>query len=107
MLNLPAGRQVVHAQLPGFRMANRILTVAAPSDLQIELERQLGMVQFDGIQEGTPVLVDGKPAVFQGASKLALGAGTYEVKVVQDGKTLSRQNVEVKDQSTVPVSVKQ
>jgi len=106
-LNLAPGRQVIHAQTPGYRIANRIVTVgAAGAEVPIVLERQLGVVQFDGIQEGTPVLVDGKPAVYQAAAKLSLGAGTYEVKVVQDGKVLSRQNVEVKDQSTVAVSLK-
>jgi hypothetical protein len=107
-LNLAPGRQVIHAQTPGYRIANRIVTVgAAASEVQIVLERQLGTVRLDGIQDGTQVLVDGKPAVYQGAPKLSLGAGTYEVKVVQDGKIVSRQNVEVKDDSTVAVSLKQ
>jgi len=106
-VSLSPARHVIRAQLPGYRIANQIVTVAASgAEVHIPLERQSGFVQFDGIQSGTPVLVDGKPVTYQGPAKLSLAAGTYEVKIVQEGQVLSRQNFEVKDQSTMAISFK-
>jgi hypothetical protein len=64
-------------------------------------------VQFEGIEAGTPVLLDGKPVVYQGAPKFTMAAGAYEVKVMRDGQVVNRQNMEIKDQGITAVKVPQ
>jgi tetratricopeptide (TPR) repeat protein len=108
LLNLAPQRQVIHAQIPGFRPENRVITPApAGTDMQIVMQRQLGYVVFEGLDAGTPVLLDGKPMTTQGAARFLLVAGPYEVKVVRENQVLNRQNVEVKDQGTINLTVKQ
>jgi hypothetical protein len=108
ILSVAAQRQVIKAQIPGYRAESRTVTPDANgASLEIVMQPQLGYVQFDGLQSGTPVMLDGKAVTYQGPARLSLVAGTYEVRFVRDGQVLSRQNVEVKDQGTVAVAVKQ
>jgi carboxyl-terminal processing protease len=108
MMSLAPPRKVVKAVIPGYRQEIRIVQPdPANSGLHIVMQRQLGYVQFEGIEAGTPVLLDGKPVVYQGAPKFSLAAGTYEVKVMRDGQVVNRENVEIKDQRTIAVTVKQ
>ena len=108
MLSLTAAKHVIKAQIPGFRPESRTVTPAATgAELEIVMQPQLGYVQFDGLQAGTPVVLDGKPITYQGPAKFSLVAGTYEIRYVREGQVLNRQNVEVKDQGTVELAVKQ
>ncbi len=62
-----------------------------------------GFVQLEGLSPDAVVLVEGKPVRAQG--RLALPAGTYEVRLVEKGNVLGKQTVEVKALSTVAVTV--
>jgi tetratricopeptide (TPR) repeat protein len=68
-------------------------------------EQQFGYVQFDSAAPDTPILYDGQTAPSGG--KLRLPTGDYEVRSVQDGKVLVRQQVVVTPLSTSTVTVKQ
>lgn len=62
-----------------------------------------GFVQLEGLSPEAVVLVEGKPVPAQG--RLALPAGTYEIRLVEKGNVLGKQTVEVKALSTVVVPV--
>jgi len=61
-------------------------------------------VQFDGPAAQTPVLFAGRQVVLP--NKLKLPAGKYEVRTVDEGKVVSRQDLEVKPLSTQTIKVK-
>jgi hypothetical protein len=62
-----------------------------------------GFVQLEGLSAEATVLVEGKPVSAKG--RLTLPAGKYEVRLVENGKTLGTQTVEVKALSTIVVPV--
>ena len=66
---------------------------------------EYGYVQFDGFADKTPVLFAGKQIVLP--TKLKLPAGKYEVRTVDEGKVVNRQDLEVKPLSTQTIKVKQ
>lgn len=108
VLSLPGERQVIRAAIQGYRTETRVFTPGATAqDVDIVMQRQLGYVQFDGLQPGTPVLLDGKPMASADPAKLSLATGVYEVRLVRGGEVLNRQNVEIKDGGTVALAVKQ
>ena len=67
---------------------------------------EFGFVVLDGPVAGTTVLVNGNPFEQQDPGKFQLPVGQYEVRVVKEGKVISRQDVVVKALGVVTVTVK-
>jgi len=65
---------------------------------------EFGYVQFDGPAGDTPVLFEGKQVVLP--TKLKLPAGKYEIRTVDLGKVVNRQDLEVTPLSTQTFKVK-
>jgi tetratricopeptide (TPR) repeat protein len=84
-----------------------VIPSAATRDLKLRkpvAEQPLGYVQFDTAGPDTPVLYEGQKSL--SGAKLPLTTGDYEVRGVQDGKVLVRQQVVVKPLSTTTITVK-
>jgi hypothetical protein len=108
MLSLATQKHAIKAQIPGYRPQTRVITPAAEgTELEIVMQPQLGYVQFEGLQTGTPVVLDGKPLNYRETGRVSLVAGTYEIKFVREGQVVSRQNVEVRDQANIALTVRQ
>src|ERR1035438_6183640 len=65
---------------------------------------EFGYVQFDGPAGETPVVFEGKQLVLP--TKLKLPAGKYEIRTVDQGKVVNRQDLEVMPLSTQTFKVK-
>ncbi|HUI53669.1 MAG TPA: caspase family protein [Bryobacteraceae bacterium] len=101
-------RQVVHARLDGFLAATRELRAGVSgAELKIPLDADFGFVQFEGLTEGTIVLVDGKQVARAGSSRVQLPVGKYDIRLVQQGKVLTHQEVEVKSMATATMTMRQ
>ena len=106
ILTLNATKQTIHASLDGFRAAAGTLEVKPSGDeLALHLEAETGFLQFEGGTGETAVVVDGKVMANQVPVKLEVPAGKYEIRTVEDGKVLAKQDVEVKPLSTVGMKV--
>jgi uncharacterized caspase-like protein len=107
VLSLPPTTQVIHARLDGFRAENRAVEVKpAGSELALALEPEFGFVEFKGAQGETPILYDGRQVAQQVPATVQLPVGKYEIRTLQDGKILSRQDVEVTSAARNVVTVK-
>jgi len=101
-------RQVIHAQLEGFLPAIRELRAGVSgAELKIPLDADFGFVQFEGVAEGIVVLVDGKQVGRPAASRMQLPVGKYDIRLVQQGKVLTHQEVEVKSMATSTLTMRQ
>ena len=72
--------------------------------LRPDVAEEFGYVQFDGPAGETPVLFAGKQVVLP--TKLKLPTGKYEIRTVDEGKVVSRQDLEVTPLSTQTFKVK-
>ena len=66
--------------------------------LRSDAPEDFGYVQFDGPAGETPVLFEGTRVVLP--TKLKLPTGKYEVRTVDAGKVVNRQDLEVTPLST-------
>jgi hypothetical protein len=106
VLTLAPGRQVIHAELEGFRPELRLLNVTAQGgEMNIPLVQEFGFMSFGGASGETPVLLDGVRVGQQVPMKLQLPVGKYEIRTVDAGKIVTRQEVLVKNLGTVEVKV--
>jgi hypothetical protein len=107
VLSLAPITQTIHVQLDGFRTENRAVEVkAGGSELAIMLEAEFGFVEFKGNQGDTPIVYDGQQVAPQVPATVRLPVGKYEIRTMQDGKILSRQDVDVTSVSRNVVTVK-
>ncbi len=72
--------------------------------LRSDAPEDFGYVQFDGPAGATPVLFEGTQVVLP--TKLKLPTGKYEVRTVDEGKVVNRQDLEVTPLSTQTFKVK-
>jgi hypothetical protein len=72
--------------------------------LRPDVAEEFGYVQFDGPAGETPVLFAGKQVVLP--TKLKLPTGKYEIRTVDAGKVVGRQDLEVTPLSTQTFKVK-
>ena len=107
VLSLAPGKQTIHVQLDGFRAENRALDVPpAGSDLAVALEQEFGFVEFKGSPGDAPIVLDGKQVAPQVPATVRVPVGKYEIRAMQDGNILNRQDVEVTPLSKTVVTVK-
>ena len=107
VLSLAPGKQTIHVQLDGFRAENRALDVPpAGSDLAVALEQEFGFVEFKGSPGDAPIVYDGKQVAPQVPATVRVPVGKYEIRAMQDGNILNRQDVEVTPLSKTVVTVK-
>jgi hypothetical protein len=107
VLSLPPATQVIHARMDGYRTENRALEVKpGGGELAIAMEAEFGVVEFKGNQGDTPIVYDGKQVAPQVPATVRLPVGKYEIRTMQDGKILSRQDVEVTTETRNVVTVK-
>jgi tetratricopeptide (TPR) repeat protein len=107
VLSLAPARQMIHIQLDGFRPENRAVDVkAAGSELAVALEQEFGVVEFQGSQGDMPVVFDGRQVAPQVPATVRVPVGKYEIRTMQEGKILSRQDVEVTALSKSVITVK-
>ncbi len=107
VLNLMPAKQMVRIKLDGFRAENRALDVKpGVPDLAVVLEQEFGTVEFKGPSGEAPIVYDGRQVAPQVPATVRVPVGKYEIRTVQDGKILSRQDVEVTTSSKNIVTVK-
>jgi hypothetical protein len=107
VLSLAPGKQAIHVQLDGFRAENRVLDVPpAGSELAVALEQEFGFVEFKGSPGDAPIVLDGKQVAPQVPATVRVPVGKYEIRAMQDGNILNRQDVEVTPLSKTVVTVK-
>jgi len=96
VLSLAPAKQMIHVQLDGFRGENRAVDVKpGGSELAVVLEQEFGFVEFKGSQGETPIVYDGRQVAPQVPATVRVPVGKYEIRTMQDGKIVSRQDVEV------------
>jgi len=72
--------------------------------LRPDATEEFGYVQFDGPADETPVVFGGTRVVLP--TKLKLPTGKYEIRTVDGGKVIGRQDLEVTALSTQTFKVK-
>ena len=96
VLSLAPAKQMIHVQLDGFRAENRAVDVKpGGSELAVVLEQEFGFVEFKGSQGDTPIVYDGRQVAPQVPATVRVPVGKYEIRTMQDGKIVNRQDVEV------------
>jgi tetratricopeptide (TPR) repeat protein len=96
VLSLAPAEQTIHVQLDGFRVENRAVDVKpGGSELAVVLEQEFGFVEFKGSQGETPIVYDGRQVAPQVPATVRVPVGKYEIRTMQDGKIVNRQDVEV------------
>jgi uncharacterized caspase-like protein len=96
VLSLTPAKQMIHVQLDGFRVENRPVDVKpGGSELAVVLEQEFGFVEFKGSQGDTPIVYDGRQVAPQVPATVRVPVGKYEIRTMQDGKIVNRQDVEV------------
>src|ERR1035441_2329005 len=107
VLSLPPARKMIHIQLDGFRTESRVVDVkAGGSELAVALQQEFGVVEFQGSQGDVPVVFDGKQVAPQVPATVRVPVGKYEIRTMQEGKILNRQDVEVTALSKSVITVK-
>ena len=107
VLSLAPARKMIHIQLEGFRTESRAVDVkAGGSELAVSLQQEFGVVEFQGPQGEVPVVFDGKQVAPQVPATVRVPVGKYEIRTMQEGKIVSRQDVEVTPLSKSVVTVK-
>jgi hypothetical protein len=107
VLSLPAGPRLLHIQLDGFRAEDRKVDVKpAGSELAVTLQQEFGVVEFQGSQGDTPIVFDGKQVAPQMPATVRVPVGKYEIRTMNEGKIVSRQDLEVTALSKSVVTVK-
>jgi hypothetical protein len=92
-----------------------VLTTSASRDLKIRplgegaavtaAPQEYGYLRLEGQPGATPVLLDGKSVAGQVPVRLQLPVGKYEIRIVEGGKLLSRQDLEVTALGTIGIAV--
>jgi hypothetical protein len=96
LLSLAPAKQMIHVQLDGFRVENRAVDVKpGGTELAVVLEQEFGVVEFKGSQGDTPIVYDGRQVAPQVPATVRVPVGKYEIRTMQDGKIVNRQDVEV------------
>jgi len=107
IVSLAPASRMIHIQLEGFRTENRSVEVKpGGSELAVVLEPEFGYVEFRGSQGDTPILFDGKQVAPQVPATVRVPVGKYEIRTMQGGKILNRQDVEVTNLSKNVVTVR-
>jgi tetratricopeptide (TPR) repeat protein len=103
----PVGEPMMNAQITLESLHVEVFSTSGTRDLAIRKLSQPaaddGFVQLEGLSPEAVVLVEGKPVTAKG--RVPLPAGKYEVRLVEKGKVLGTQTVEVKALSTIAVTV--
>ena len=96
VLSLAPAKQTIHIQMDGFRAESRAVDVKpGGSELAVVLEQEFGFVEFKGSQGDTPIVYDGRQVAPQVPATVRVPVGKYEIRTMQDGKIVNRQDVEV------------
>jgi hypothetical protein len=107
VLSLAPARQTIHIRMDGFRTENRTVDVkAAGGELAVALQQEFGVVEFQGSQGETPIVFDGKQVAPQVPATVRVPVGRYEIRTMQEGKIVNRQDVEVTALSKSVITVK-
>jgi hypothetical protein len=107
VLSLPPASQTVRIQMDGYRLESRTIDVkpGAP-DLAVVLSQEFGTVEFQGSQGQTPIMFDGRQVAPTVPAMVKVPTGKYEIRTMQDGNILTRQEVEVTSSGRSVVTVK-
>src|ERR1035438_4193493 len=107
VLSLAPARKMIHIQLEGYRTESRAVDVkAGGSEVAVALQQEFGVVEFQGPQGEVPVVFDGKQVAPQVPATVRVPVGKYEIRTMQEGKIVSRQDVEVTPLSKSVITVK-
>lgn len=107
VLSLPPAARVIHVQMDGFRAEDRPVDVAPDgAEITVMLQQEFGVVEFQGSQGDTPIVYDGRQVAPQVPASVRVPVGKYEIRTMQDGKIVSRQDVEVTTVSKNVVTVR-
>jgi len=72
----------------------------------VALTQEFGTVEFKGLQGETPIVYDGRPVSSSVPGLVKVPVGKYEIRTIQEGKILTRQDVEVTSTNHSIVTVK-
>jgi len=75
-------------------------------ELAVTLQQEFGVVEFQGSQGDTPIVFDGKQVAPQMPATVRVPVGKYEIRTMNEGKIVSRQDLEVTALSKSVVTVK-
>ena len=96
-LSLPPGRRVIHAKLGGYADLPKIVNMSkALSEENIDLVQLLGTLRIH-TKEPLPIVLDSAIAGKSSGGPVRVPAGKYELRVMQQGKLVRTDNIEVKD----------
>ncbi len=90
------GRHVLAFSLDGYRPELRIVDVAGPKEVFVNLIRAVGTVRVESQPPGAQILVNNQPRTEVTPATLVLPAGNYTLTVIKGGRR-AEQAVEVKD----------
>jgi serine/threonine-protein kinase len=85
-LQLPAGRHVLSAELPGYRAGHKIFQSPGESEIFVALDRAVGMLSIDSTPRGASILVDGREIGRRTPATLSVPVGLHRIGVTADGK---------------------
>lgn len=107
VLSLAPAARTIHLKLDGFRTEDRLVGVKpGGGSVAVTLQQEFGVVEFQGSQGDTPIVFDGKQLAPQVPASVRVPVGKYEIRTMQDGKIVNRQDVEVTTVSKNVVTVK-
>jgi uncharacterized caspase-like protein len=107
VLSLAPASRTIHLKLDGFRTEDRLVGVKlGGGSVAVTLQQEFGVVEFQGSQGDTPIVFDGKQLAPQVPASVRVPVGKYEIRTMQDGKIVNRQDVEVTTVSKNVVTVK-
>jgi hypothetical protein len=105
VFSLPKGKHSIQARADGYRTELRAVDVASAGEtLHVAMEREFGVVALTSDRQDAAVLLDGKPVSSALPAKLKIPAGKYEIRTVQEGKTLTSREIDVRAGTTVELS---
>ncbi|MFN9892144.1 MAG: protein kinase domain-containing protein [Acidobacteriota bacterium] len=104
-LELPAGRHVLVAQLDKYETANRIFSLPAESQVNINLRRETGTVAVSSNPPAAQILVDGVEHPEKTPAILTLPTGRHKITVTLPGRGEKSRDVNVEDGAQLDYSV--
>ena len=104
MLQLPAGRHAMNAQLTGFRSYPRVFNVPQDGDIFLQLSKASGTLSITSTPPGATIEINNEMQSKHTPALFNLPPGTYHVRVARSGAFLDF-DAEIHDQAVVVKNV--
>jgi serine/threonine protein kinase len=104
MLQLPAGRHAMNAQLAGFRSYPRVFNIPQDGDIFLQLSKASGTLSITSNPPGATIEINNEMQSKHTPALFNLPPGTYHVRVARSGAFLDF-DAEIHDQAVVVKNV--